>query len=283
MAEKKVLITGANGYIGKHVTNYLSQKSNCEIIPVDILKNSDSKNSIALDILNYEKDDLYEKLSSPDIIIHLAWQDGFNHYAESHLKNLYSHFNFIKKMCDSGCKSITVMGSMHEVGYYEGEINSDTSCNPLSLYGIAKNALRQACFSYVSDKDISLKWLRGFYIIGDDFNNKSIFTKIVQLEKEGKETFPFTMGTNRYDFIDIDEIASQIAEASLQNEISGIINCCSGKPVALKDKVEEFIKEKGLKIRPLYGVFPDRKYDSPYIYGNVNLIKKIMENSKQKV
>ena len=97
------------------------------------------------------------------------------------------------------------------------------------------------------------------------------------MAEEGQKTFPFTSGVNQYDFIDVDLLAKYIATASMQNEISGIINVCSGKPVALKDKVESFIKEKGLDIRPEYGVFPTRKYDSPAVRGNAELINKIMK------
>ena len=71
------------------------------------------------------------------------------------------------------------MGSMHEIGYHVGEVNNDTHCNPMSLYGIAKNALRQAVLTYVDGKDVSVKWLRAFYITGDDVHNNSIFAKIL--------------------------------------------------------------------------------------------------------
>ena len=275
---KKVLVTGSNGYIGRHVAEFLQTLKDLEVISCDI---SESKNLIVKhlkkDILNCAKDaNLYEELGRPDIIIHLAWQDGFKHNADSHLDNLSKHFNFLRNMVDCGCKNLSVMGTMHEVGYWEGEINADTPCKPLSMYGIAKNALRQAIMNYIENKEISLKWLRAYYITGDDKFNNSIFAKILQMAEDGKKTFPFTTGLNKYDFIDVKELAKQISLASIQNEISGIINVCSGEPVLLKDKVERFIAEKGLDIRPEYGVFPSRKYDSPCVYGNAEIIKKIL-------
>ena len=68
-----------------------------------------------------------------------------------------------------------------------------------------------------------------------------------------------------------------ISKASLQTDITGIINCCSGKPVSLKEKVESFLKENNLKIKLEYGVFPDRAYDSPAIWGNNNIISEIIK------
>ena len=46
----------------------------------------------------------------------------------------------------------------------------------------------------------------------------------------------------------------------------------------LKDKVEQFIKEKNLDIAPEYGVYPSRRYDSPAIWGDATLINKIMKS-----
>lgn len=210
----KIAVTGANGYIGKHVIEAL-KKTNHTIIPVDINK---TFNCINADILSGSPQ-IYQSLLAPDALIHLAWKDGFNHNAESHIENLYSHFLFLKNMIDSGCSNITVMGTMHECGFIEGMIDDSTACNPLSLYGIAKNALRQMLTVYTKDKNISLKWLRAFYITGDDQNNKSVFSKILELAQQGKETFPFTSGKNKYDFIEINQLAEQISAASIQTEI----------------------------------------------------------------
>ena len=91
--------------------------------------------------------------------------------------------------------------------------------------------------------------------------------------------FPFTTGTNKYDFISVTDLARQISEASVQNNVEGIINVCSGKPVALKVMVEKFIKDNSLNICPEYGAFPDRKYDSPAIWGDNSKIQKILENA----
>ena len=178
----KVLITGANGYIGHHVVQKaIEQQLDVSVVDIKFNEKQDGVTYYTDDILqDASAPDLYKRLGSPDVIIHMAWQDGFNHNADSHMLKLPQHYRFIKNMVDSGCPSIAVMGSMHEVGYHEGEINADTPCNPMSLYGIAKNALRQSVMTYCDNKDVSLKWLRGFYITGDDAHNKSIFAKIIE-------------------------------------------------------------------------------------------------------
>ena len=97
------------------------------------------------------------------------------------------------------------------------------------------------------------------------------------MEKDEKDSFPFTDGKNKFDYIHINDLAKQIRAVVEQKDISGIINCCSGKPVSIKDKVEEFLNENNLKIRPDFGKFPSRPYDSPCVYGDNSKIMKILK------
>ena len=82
------------------------------------------------------------------------------------------------------------MGTMHEVGYWEGAINESTPCKPQSQYGIAKNALRQSMMLTLADSPCKLHWLRAYYITGDEVHGSSIFAKITQAEQDGKKDFP---------------------------------------------------------------------------------------------
>ena len=179
-------------------------------------------------------------------------------------------------MADYGVKHLAVMGSMHEVGYWEGAISDDTPCNPQSLYGIAKDCLRRTMFQEASLKGFNLQWLRGYYIFGDDEGSQSVFGKLLRAARSGETSFPFTTGKNKFDFTSVKDLAYMISCAVLQDEINGIINCCSGTPVSLAAQMEQFIKDNELNISLEYGAFPDRPYDSPGVWGNADKIKAIM-------
>ena len=278
----KVLVTGASGYIGKHVVRELLNKGH-EVYAIDRRTNDITNDLKVLNVDIFSGiGEIYEMVNKPDLCIHLAWQDGFFHESDAHMKNLSSHYIFLNSMIDGGCKRIAVMGSMHEVGFWEGKIDENTPCNPLSLYGIAKDALRRAMLSLNKRKPyFNLYWLRAFYICGDDKNNNSIFSKILIASKEGKNRFPFTTGINQYDFIDVDILAKQIVAATTQDEITGVINVCSGTAIKLKDKVEEFINNNNLEISLDYGAYPDRQYDSKIVYGDNKKITKILESEIQ--
>ena len=273
----KVAVTGAGGYMGRYVVRELLKRGH-EVIAVDLqYKDVDSRAKFSDARIFSRERDIYDQLERPDLCIHLAWQDGFIHNSPKHMENLSDHFVFLKNMMEGGCKRLAVMGTMHEVGFWEGCIDADTPCRPLSQYGVAKNALRQSLLLLAKSMNVSVYWLRAFYIVGDDGRNSSIFTKLLEASEIGKKQFPFTTGENQYDFINIRDLARQIVAASTQDEYTGIINVCSGKPMSLKDKVNEFIAEKGLDIELQYGAFPERPYDSKIIYGDNTIIQKILD------
>lgn len=277
----KVLVTGANGYIGRHIVTSLLDVG-VEVIACDINTSDVDERAIKMDINLFEmpNGNVYEELGSPDVCLHMAWRNGFVHNAPTHMMDLSAHYSFLTRMIDGGLKHLAVMGTMHEVGYWEGAINEDTPCNPISMYGIAKDALRRSVILYCRDKGVVLQWLRCFYILGDDKKNNSIFCKILNAAEEGKTKFPFTTGKNKYDFIKVSDLATLISATITQTEVQGIINCCTGTPISLAEQVESFIKEHNLNIELEYGAFPDRPYDSPCIYGDATRIQQIMNAHK---
>ena len=277
---KKILITGANGYIGKHVVKEALNEG-YSVIACDIKFDDLDSRAIKCTIPIFNDDvNLYENLGRPDICIHLAWRNGFVHNHPSHMEELSKHIKFCNLMMESGLESLSVMGTMHEVGYWEGAIDENTPCNPLSQYGVAKNALRQSLLISSSNSCCKLKWLRAFYITGDELRGNNIFSKISKAEADGKIEFPFTSGKNKYDFVDVDELSKMIVRASTQNDINGIINVCKGNPISLGECVEEFIKNHNYKIKLKYNVYPNRKYDSPGIWGDSTKINSILNDYK---
>lgn len=272
----KILVTGANGYLGRGIVKHILDLGH-EVVATDYTLDGVDNRADKKPFDLFSLDDPYNCLGRPDKLLHLAWRDGFVHYSDSHIKDLPKHYEFLTKMVEAPICEVAIMGTMHEVGFWEGCIHEDTPCNPSNPYGISKNALRLLAEMMCKQKSVSFAWLRGFYIVGNAKYGASIFSKIANAEAEGKKEFPFNSGLNQYDFLDYEDFCEQVARAVVQNDILGIINICSGQPEKLADRVERFIKENGFGIKLKYGAFPERPYDSKAIWGDANKIQQIMK------
>ncbi len=272
----RILVTGANGYLGQGIVKQILDRGH-EAVAADFAVDhiDDRAEKRACDLFGI--DDPYTYFGKPDVLLHLAWRDGFVHYSNAHIDDLPKHYRLIEAFAKSEIKQIAVMGSMHEIGFFEGSIKENTPCNPITPYGIGKNALRELTKMLCDRNEKNFMWLRGYYIVGNSEYGCSVFSKITAAEKEGKAAFPFTMGQNQFDFIDYEDFCEQVARAVSQDEILGIINICSGHPEKLADRVERFIRENGYQIRLQYGAFPNRPYDSKAVWGDDGKIRAIME------
>jgi len=273
----RILVTGAGGYLGTGIVKQLCEDGHEVIAACRSNTGRIDKRAhiIECDIFDFE--DPFFSLGKPDILLHLAWEKGFIHNDSSHILNLSRHFEFLDKMISKGIERVAVMGTMHEVGFFEGSIKEDTPTNPKSLYGIAKNALRYITSLECEKAKIIYQWLRGFYIVGNEENGCSVFSKITEAELRGDKFFPFTSGLNQWDFLEYDKFCYMVAKTVEQEVIDGVINICSGRPEKLADRVERFIKERNYSIKLDYGKFPDRPYDSKAVWGDDTKIKAILD------
>ncbi|MCH4184187.1 MAG: NAD-dependent epimerase/dehydratase family protein [Eggerthellaceae bacterium] len=277
----RVLITGANGYIGRGIVKrLLNDGYDVAALSYDSTGIVNSKYTEYIgDIFKFDFNNLDKK---PDVLLHLAWRNGFNHREISHLTDLPLHYQFIQSALEYGISQISIMGSMHEVGYHEGIVDEFTPCNPTTPYGVSKNALRQLTTELCRNRSARMQWLRGFYLVSNDGRGDSIFSKLIRASLRKEKDFPFTSGICKYDFLPYDEFCDQVAMAITQKDVNGIINICSGRSVALGKYVEKFIQDNHLNIKLSYGAYPDRPYDSPEIWGDNSKIKKIMSLRNKK-
>lgn len=276
---RRVLVTGATGYIGGHVVNAL-HRDGAEVVAVARRDGKRPADSLPVGVVEADifsdPDLLFREIGRVDACVHLAWEAGFVHNSPVHMQRLSDHVRFLESAVRAGVPQLTVLGTMHEVGYHQGVVTAETPTRPQSQYGVAKNALRQSLEISLASSPVAFQWLRCFYIYGDDLMNNSVFTKIAAAARAGQRTFPFTSGTNEYDFIHVRELALQIAAVVQRPDVTGIVNCCSGEPRTLGAQVEEYIRDNGFDIRLEYGAFPDRDYDSPAIWGDASVIRAVM-------
>ena len=281
---KTILVTGATGFIGNYVVEELLRKGYHVIATSAHTKNAIDK--AWFDKVIYKPFDLslfdntvnyFEYFLKPDLMIHLAWPGLPNYKNEFHVtKNLPAQIRFLKNILDNGLKNIAVTGTCLEYGMKEGRLSEEMECEPANAYAIAKNELRKYLAHYALENNISLKWIRLFYLFGKGQNPKSLFSQLENAILKREPVFNMSGGEQVRDYLPIELAAKYICIIALQDHVSGIINCCSGEPVKIIDLVEKFIKETGAEIKLNKGFYPYPDYEPMEFWGDNLKLKKII-------
>lgn len=285
----KVLVTGATGGLGNSIIHHLLARG-IEVVATsrDIVKAKESDfykdvTYIPLDIYDFPEANLFDHFQKPDRVIHCAWEKlGAAEYKNPLHTTLIleKHKSFLTNLIDGGLKDLTVVGTCYEYGLREGILEESYSCEPTVEYSIAKNLLREYVETYIKSKDCILKWMRVFYVFGEVKGRKNLYTHLVEAVQRGEESFNMSGGEQIRDFLTTHEVADIIIRTSLQKEVTGVINCCSGKPVKLKTMIQDFLSKNNYKIKLNFGFYPYPDYEPMETWGAVEKLNKILSTQK---
>ena len=281
----KILITGATGFIGSRAVSY-ALSLGCDVIASSVddvcvaKKHSwfDKVCYIKFDITNYTQKDLFSFFNKPDILMHLAWSGLPNYNSLHHIEeNLFPSYFFVKNLAQNGLKNVCGIGTCFEYGLQEGCMNEELNAFPVTAYSKAKNMLMDLISELNKTFDFSFKWIRLFYLYGDENKPNTLLGQLNLAIKNKKKSFDMSAGEQIRDYLHVDKVAEYIVNIALQNKITGIINCCSGKPISIRRFVENYMHENDLNIRLNFGAFPYSNYEPLAFWGNTNKLKKILD------
>ncbi len=280
---KKVLVTGATGFIGPYVIQQLLQ-CNVEVI-VSSSNEAKARNfpwfaDVKYKPFNLESfdqaTDYYRFFDQPDHMIHLAWEGLPNYKQSFHTEvNLPRHRSFLQNMIEHGLSDLTVTGTCFEYGMQEGLLREDMPVHPDNPYAVAKNELRLFLEEYRQRKPFVLKWVRLFYMYGKGQHPKSLLSQLETALEKNEPVFNMSGGEQVRDFMPVEAVAANIVHIALQQRVTGIINCSSGHPVTVKQFVEEYLRKKNRSISLNLGYFPYPDYEPMRFWGDNTKLKSI--------
>ena len=279
----KILVTGASGFIGNHVVEYLL-KSGADVIATS--RNIDKAKAFgwfgSVTYIPYELNksihkDLFTLFKEPDLLIHLAWEGLPNYKDLFHFeRNLSENYAFIKNLVQNGLKKLSVTGTCLEYGMQNGCLDEGVPTIPDTPYSIAKDTLRRFIDALSKQYRFDYTWIRLFYLYGKGQNENAILSQLDRAIDNNEEIFNMSGGEQLRDYLPVEKAAEYIVRISMQDKENGIFNCCSGKPISIRKLVEDHLKTRGkhIKLNLGYHDYPD--YEPMAFWGCNRKMKSVV-------
>ncbi len=281
---KKVLVTGATGFIGNYVIKELL-KLEVEVIATSSNTKKaktqswfDNVRYVPFDFAQFDSiTNYFLYFDQPDIVIHLAWEGLPNYKSSFHAEiNLPRHKAFIENLISNGLKDLTVTGTCLEYEMQEGCLSEDMQTFPSNPYAMAKDELRKYLEQLQQQFSFSFKWVRLFYMYGEGQNPNSLLSQLDRALQNGDTVFNMSGGEQTRDYLPVSKVAENIVFIALQTNVEGIINCCSGVPISVKEFVVQHLKAVGKTIKLNLGYYPYTDYEPMHFWGSTQKLNKAL-------
>jgi len=277
----RVAVTGASGFVGRHVVSALRQ---LDASVIAISRHPDAATDdqllpLAFDIAQPARFSL-ERIGNPDVLVHLAWGGLPNYRSAHHLEHeLPAHSAFLESCVRSGLKRLVVAGTCLEYGMHSGGLVEATPCMPVTAYGKAKCALHQHLQELGERCEFDLTWLRMFYLYGPGQSPASLYSQLRAAVASNERSFDMSAGDQIRDFLPIETAAKYMAELTLGPAGSGAVNICSGQPVSVVDIVRDWLRTWNAEITLNRGTVARPDYEPFAFWGNPGKLKSLLEAS----
>lgn len=246
---KKILITGASGFIGRGILENLIENKEHIIYAVTtdkvkLLQYENSANIVEVNLLDEEAVKLLIESVKPDILLHLAWKlegnDGFQNSSDN-ITWLKASLSLIEEAVKNNVKRIIFAGSSSEYNYAQEPLKESDNMTCLNLYGKCKKAVTDICNDYCKVHGVQFVTARFFSVYGRYDNRAS--RAIPEAIKSFSLNKPFNCKSpyNKWDYIYIDDAANAVIKL-IDSNYTGIVNIASGKAVTMKEIFELIAK-----------------------------------------
>ena len=298
--EKVVLVTGATGFIGFHLSQALLKKNymvigydnindyydvNLKYARLDVLKKFDNFKFIHADLADTDAVNKVFEEYHPQIVVNLAAQAGVRYSIENPRayidSNIIGFFNILEACRHNPVEHLLYASSSSVYGNQEKTPFSvdDQVDRPISLYAATKKSDELLAFSYAHLYKIPATGLRFFTVYGPygrpdmayfGFTNKIFADEPIKI---------FNNGDMLRDFTYIDDIVTGILnilpcppEADANGDMYKIYNIGNNKPEKLMTFIETLEDVIGMKAKKEY--LPMQAGDVYQTYADVSELEK---------
>jgi nucleoside-diphosphate-sugar epimerase len=270
---KKLLFTGASGFIGRHAVPYLLE-SGYDIHAVTSRPISLSGCTVhTTDLLDPVEASRLVETVRPTHLLHLAWyvEHGKFWTSPENTRWVEASLHLLKVFAANGGRVLTA-GTCAE--YETGHsvcIEEETPCEPATLYGVCKYRLYRMQSEVCQQAGISSAWARIFFLYGPDEPERKLVPSVITSLLRG-EPAATTHGEQVRDFLHVEDVARALV-AILDSDIEGAVNIGSGEAITQKHVIETIARLIGRPDLLQLGVTPTGANDPERLVPDVSRLR----------
>ncbi len=275
LKNKRILVTGGNGYLGRHLVERLKGEQ-ADVYIIDKFGEASAK-SFILDITDLKVVKEAITKIQPCIIFHLAAslnrERSFDRFEETNQVNFTGTRNLLFALQNTEYQHFIFTSTSEVYGsnvtpFVETQVPDAAS--PYSLTKVfAENFINT--FSKTYDKGFTI--LRLFNFFGRNMSPKFFIPQMINTLRK-HEKFEMTEGEQKRDFLYLDDVISAMIFAARQPATNEIYNVCSGEAVSLKELVLEIKEKLNSQSEIIFGALPYRENEVWNMVGDPTKIRE---------
>ena len=282
--EMRILITGIQGFIGWHLSEFLKSNGH-EVIGIqhNVKATTDSSNIHDCNMLNETRLTDILRDNAPTIVFHLAAQSlpsvSWKSPEDTLMNNIISTLNLLR--CIQKLRldtQVILLGSSSEYAASNEPIREDSPLKPSSPYAVSKIASSLLSRLYYEAYGADVIIARPFFIIGPRKTNdvcSSFARGIVEIENGHAKTLTVENLNAIRDFLDIDDGVQALWTVSQKGESGETYNISSGVGTPIMRVLEMLTSATRTKILTQTNYADNRRLDPPIVIGNNQKLKNL--------
>ena len=271
----RVLITGATGFVGSHVTRLLLRAGR-EVAILSSPGNSLFRlGDVARQLTRLEgrledREALRPQLADfrPEACLHLAWyaEPGKYLHSPENIPALTNSLWLLEELIRLGCTQVVMAGTCAEYDTNAGYLSEDGPTRPATVYAAAKLALNLVGQQLAAAAGINFAWARLFYLYGPGEDARRLVPALIKALRKG-EAFPATAGEQVRDYLHVEDVAAALVTLAARRA-QGVFNIASGVPVTVRQLMETVGEIVGRPELIQFGALPYRNWEPMFVCGD---------------
>lgn len=258
LQKKRVLVTGAGGFVGRHLSQVLNAQG---VLVVGFVRNPSAHKQYfvehhVLDMLDRVRLQQVVQDVQPELVVHLAADKNRGtdqaEYRSGYEANLLGSLNLIEACQElSNLTRFVFLGSCEEYGQQPAPFDESTRELPVSAYAVTKLAVTQLLQALARAKDFPAVILRPSIVYGPGQTPEMFLPALIQALVSG-ERFAMSRGEQTRDYLYIDDLVNAILAALNASDIQGqVINVSSALPIRIDNLAKQTARLIGLDAEKL--------------------------------